>query len=225
MSAESPFSGPNLAAVRELYDLWRQDPRAVDDASADFFARHASERWLAQDEESQGTAPAFDLRAVVGAARLARNIREYGHLSADVNPLAPPAPARTLEPETHGVSEQELRLLPGTIVWPDDPRGAQSAASAISALRQLYSGPIGFDFAHVDALEERQWLRQAAEDHSCAVTLSADESRALLSRLTWVEGLERFLHQTFLGQKRFSIEGTDMLVPMLDLLIADAVAA
>ncbi len=225
MSLHPVFSGPNLAAVRELYDVYRRDPAAVDVETRTFFAAHAGEAWLEGDAEPTATAAGADLRAVVGAARLARNIREYGHLSADVNPLAPPAPARTLEPETHGVSERELALLPGTIVWPDDPRGAQSAAAAIGALRQLYSGPIGFDFAHVDALEERQWLRQAAEDHSCAVTLSADEARALLSRLTWVEGLERFLHQTFLGQKRFSIEGTDMLVPMLDLLIADAVAA
>ncbi len=224
MSQRPEFSGPNLAIVRELYQVYRHDPAAVDAESRAFFASHLGESWLEEEAGGGPTDSAVDLRAVVGTARLARNIREYGHLSADVNPLAPPTPARTLEPKTHGVSEGDLAGLPGTIVFPDDPRGQQTADRAIRELRQVYSGPIGFDFAHVDALEERQWLRQAAEDHAMAVELSAEAAHSLLVRLSWVEGLERFLHQTFLGQKRFSIEGTDMLVPMLDQLITDAVA-
>ncbi len=224
MGRDSDFSGPNLAAVRELYERYRRDPAAVDAESRAFFAAHDGESWLAGEPSATGIAAEVDLRAVVGTARLARNIREYGHLAADVNPLAAPKRALTLQPQTHGVSEVALAGLPGSIVWPDDPRGQHSADQAIDQLRQLYSGPIGFDFAHVDALAERQWLRQAAEDHTMAVHLTAEAERALLARLTWVEGLERFLHQTFVGQKRFSIEGTDMLVPMLDQLIADAVA-
>src|ERR687897_699205 len=103
--------------------------------------------------------------------------------------------------------------------------GAAALAQAIGDLRRIYSGGIGYDFDQVQIAEERAWLREAAESGHYTANLSPEAKTTLLKRLTEVEGFERFLHQTYLGQKRFSIEGTDALVPMLDTIIRDAATA
>jgi 2-oxoglutarate dehydrogenase complex, dehydrogenase (E1) component, and related enzymes len=78
---------------------------------------------------------------------------------------------------------------------------------------------IAFEVEHISSHDERAWLRQAIESGDYRAPLAGDERRGLLARLTAVEALEHFLHRAYLGQKRFSIEGLDVLVPMLDRLI------
>jgi 2-oxoglutarate dehydrogenase E1 component len=92
-------------------------------------------------------------------------------------------------------------------------------------LRETYCGTMAYEFEHISDLEERVWLRRAIESGRYRQTLSDDDERALLTRLTEVEGLETYLRKAFLGQKQFSIEGLDVLVPMLDEAIALAAAA
>jgi 2-oxoglutarate dehydrogenase E1 component len=116
--------------------------------------------------------------------------------------------------------------LPPTIVWPGaNPAAGGTCLDAIARLRAIYSGPQGYDFDHVQDFTERAWLRDAVESGVFSAPLTPEDRRALLRRLSQVEGFERFLHTTFSGQKRFSIEGTDLLVPMLDELIHDAALA
>jgi 2-oxoglutarate dehydrogenase E1 component len=103
--------------------------------------------------------------------------------------------------------------------------GTSNALEAVEQLRQVYSGSIGYDDEHVQIDEERQWLRDAAESRRFFAGFDADYQREILGRLTEVESFERFLHQTFLGQKRFSIEGNDTLIPMLDSIIHLAAVA
>jgi len=118
-------------------------------------------------------------------------------------------------------SESEAHAA--TIVWPGgDTHGARNAREAIAALRAIYSGTLGYEFAHLQDEDERTWLHESVEAGSFRQPLAAEERRELLRRLSEVETFERFLHRTFTGQKRFSLEGTDMLVPMLDELIHDA---
>ncbi len=180
--------------------------------------------------EADTARPAFvaagDVARVVGAARLARSIREYGHLAADIDPLGAPRPGDPmLDPATHGISEADLAALPASIVWRTAGPEAGNALDAIRRLRAIYSGTIGYDYDHVQDFEERAWLREAAEFDRFRPPLAPDERRDLLRRLSEVEGFERFLHATFQGQKRFSIEGSDVLVPMLDALIHAAAEA
>jgi 2-oxoglutarate dehydrogenase E1 component len=104
-------------------------------------------------------------------------------------------------------------------------QGTNNALEAVERLRRVYSGSIGYDDEHVQSDEERQWLRDAAESGRFFEGLDADYQRELLERLTDVETFERFIHQKFPGQKRFSIEGNDMLVPMLDSIIHEAAVA
>src|SRR5690606_17230494 len=120
-------------------------------------------------------------------------------------------------PQTYGITEQDLAELPAgaVTVW-DDKRQFANALEAINHLRAVYSGSTAYEFLHIQDRTERYWLREAAESGRYERALTSEEKQALLKRLTEVEAFERFLHQTYLGQKRFSIEGNDTLVPMLD---------
>jgi 2-oxoglutarate dehydrogenase E1 component len=160
---------------------------------------------------------------VVTAARLARGIREYGHLCADIDPLGAPRPGDPmLEPATHHLTENDLRALPATIVWPSAGPEFASCLEAINRLREIYCGPIGYDFDHVQDFGERAWLHTVVESGTFRTPLSPDQKRVLLRRLTEVEGFERFMHTVYQNQKRFSIEGNDMLIPMLDDIVQRA---
>jgi 2-oxoglutarate dehydrogenase E1 component len=233
----SAFHGPNAGYVLDLYDRYLQDPNSVDpDTRATFEHVDPTEiETLATARPRSGTPPVataaptgpiYDVSAVVGAAALAQAIRDYGHLDVQLDPLGTrPHGAPELHPTFYGLTEAQLAALPvESIPWPANP-DASNAKEAIDDLRRIYSGGIGFDFDQVQIAEERAWLREAAESGQYTANLSPEAKTQLLQRLTEVEGFERFLHQTYLGQKRFSIEGTDTLVPMLDTVIRDAASA
>jgi 2-oxoglutarate dehydrogenase E1 component len=234
MSDLSAFHGPNAGYVLDLYDRYRQDPDSVDPDTRATFERvePAEVEALAATRPRSGappvatsapTGPIYDVSAVVGAAALAQAIRDYGHLDVQLDPLGTsPHGAPELHPTFYGLTEAQLATLPvESVPWPANP-GATNAKEAIDDLRHIYSGGIGYDFDQVQIAEERAWLREAAESGHYTANLSPEAKKKLLKRLTEVEGFERFLHQTYLGQKRFSIEGTDALVPMLDTIIRDA---
>ena len=89
----------------------------------------------------------------------------------------------------------------------------------IALLRRVYSGKVGADFAHLSRGRERHWLRERLERGMLGDPFSAAERRHILGELTAAEGIERYLHTRYVGQKRFSLEGGDSLIPMLDDLI------
>jgi 2-oxoglutarate dehydrogenase E1 component len=97
-----------------------------------------------------------------------------------------------------------------------------TAADVVARLRELYCGTIGYEFEHLGDEVEREWFRRTIESGSASEPLTPEEKRAILNRLTHVDGLERFLGLAFVNAKRFSIEGVDSLVPMLDEAIARA---
>ena len=99
---------------------------------------------------------------------------------------------------------------------------AETLADALPRLRDTYCGTIAYEIEHISDHERRVWLRQAIESGRYRQPLAPDESARLLQRLTEVEGFERYLRKAFLGQKQFSIEGLDVMVPMLDEAIAIA---
>jgi 2-oxoglutarate dehydrogenase E1 component len=244
MSDLRAFSGPNAGYVLELYDRYLIDPSSVDPDLRAFFAdftptlpttngfgKTANGTATAVAEPAVRTvaatalASAPDIARVVGAASLAIDIREYGHLAAQIDPLGSRPPgAPELDPATHGITEGDLAGLPASVVGGPAAAGAANAAEAISRLREIYSGTAGFDFDHVHVAAERLWLTEAVESQRFAQPLDSSSKRALLRRLTDVEAFEKFLHQTYLGAKRFSIEGNDMLVPMLDEVVRSAAA-
>jgi 2-oxoglutarate dehydrogenase E1 component len=145
-----------------------------------------------------------------------------GHLAAETDPLGNRPPGTPeLTPEFHGLSEADLDSIPGSAL------GAEggTAAEVVRRLRSLYSSNVGFEFDHLGEEAEREWLREQIEAGRVQEPLTADEKKAVLRRLTQVDGLERFLGRVYQGYKRFSIEGTDMMVPMLDATIESSAAA
>ncbi|MCY0886486.1 MAG: 2-oxoglutarate dehydrogenase E1 component [Firmicutes bacterium] len=213
---QAAFPGPNLAWAVERWQAFREHPEAVDPAWRAFFAARAQgPAEPSRLEGGAGWAP--------GVRELAQHIRAYGYLQAAVDPLEPPPEP---DPDPAGLSPQQLAAIPARTVWPDLPvTDARSAWDVITRLKGIYCGHTGYDFSHVHDPEERRWLQQAVEEGPGRWQWHPADQLALLWRLVEVEEFERFLHRTFPGQKRFSIEGLDMLVPMLELLARDAAAA
>ncbi|MEO8521872.1 MAG: 2-oxoglutarate dehydrogenase E1 component [Acidobacteriota bacterium] len=218
MAGWQEFTGLNRGYVLELYEKYRRDASSVDAESRALF-----ERWTPPSE----TAPVPDgipLQKVVGAVSLAQSIRMYGHLAARLDPLGNRIGSGdpSLLAETHDVTEDDLRSLPASLVSSPLADGAASMLDVITAFRRVYCSTTGYDYAHVFVPEERQWLRHAAEGGRFRAPADPISPGAILDRLTQVEVFERFLHRVFPGKTRFSIEGLDMLVPLLDEIIGEA---
>ncbi len=213
------FHGPNAGYVLELYERYRQNPESVDPAARAFFAQ-----WTPPVDGTRAdgaVAPAAE--KVMGAVNLAQSIRNYGHLAAQLDPLGSPPPGDpSLSLEAHGITENDLRQLPGHLVGGPVGTRAANAGEAIDELREIYSARIGFDNDHIRLPEEREWLREAAESRRYRPSTEPDYAKALLERLTQVEALEQFLQRAYPTKYRFSIEGLDMMVPMFDELIVSS---
>ena len=212
------FAGVNAAYVLELYERYRQNPESVDPET-----RKAFESWTPETAPPPSAVPGMDTRVVVGAANLVESIRRYGHLAAHLDPLGSvPVGDPSLSPRAHGITDDDLKRLPASLVGGPVAESSSNAYDAIEKLRRIYCSTTGFDYAHVFVPEEREWLRHAAESGRFLPPMDAGSTSSLLNRITQVEVFERFLHRTFPGKTRFSIEGLDMLVPILDEVICGA---
>jgi 2-oxoglutarate dehydrogenase E1 component len=216
------FHGVNAGVVLDWYERYRADPASVDEAVRAFF-----EAVPPPTDASGAASPAAGTvrgpRAIVGAVQLAQSIRRYGHLAAAIDPLGSrPSGDPTLVAATHGVTDDDLRALPASLVGGAIAEGARSMWDVIERLRAIYCSTTGYDIAHIFVPDERHWLHEAIETGRYRAPADPIDPVALLDRLTDVEVFERFLHRTFPGKTRFSIEGLDMLVPILDEVIAEA---
>jgi 2-oxoglutarate dehydrogenase E1 component len=218
------FYGPNAGYVLDLYERYKQNPASVDEATRNLFATWAPDRQEPAPVDGARPLQESEITTSVAASALAHAIRERGHLGAHLDPLgSEPIGDPALLPEMHGISEEDLKRLPPSVIGGHAAEGVANALEAIQALRAMYSGTISYEFDQVKSPDERSWLRDAVGWRLYHRAPDPAESRRLLQRLTQVEAFERYLHRTFPGQKRFSIEGTDTLVPMLDEIISGAI--
>lgn len=230
MAGWTDFTGPNAGYVLELYDRYLENPDAVDADTRAFF-----QHWTPPSENGTGAtstpvavAGLSDMATekVVGAVNLAHSVRAYGHLAATLVPLRDiPRGDPSLEPGAHGLTQEDLQALPASLIGGPVSERAANAWDAIQALRKIYSTTTGYSYEHIHEPEEREWLRDAAEARRFKPTAENFDAVELLKRLTRIEVFEQFLHRTFPGKTRFSIEGLDMLVPILDEIIGDAADA
>ena len=159
------------------------------------------------------------LPVISRATALVQAFRDHGHQLARIDPLgSEPAGHPQLTPAFFGTSMEELAELPVSLVMDENEEG-RSVADALYDLENIYAGSIGYEFEHLDDHVKVDWLWRQIESRSHLPEMSPEERRALLQRLSEAEGMEQFLHRAYLGQKRFSLEGNDTLVPMLDLAI------
>jgi 2-oxoglutarate dehydrogenase E1 component len=181
---------------------------------------------LAAPPEAPGAAvDRMLLGGVAAAMSLVKAHRTHGHLAARLDPLGTePIGDPALDPdrlEPRLTSELQARI-PARVLRLHVP-GA-TLAEALPHLRETYCGTMAYEIEHISSHEQRVWLRQVIESGTYRQPLDAEERKALLRRLSDVEGFERYLRRAFLGQKQFSIEGLDVMVPMLDEAIDLAAA-
>ena len=176
-------------------------------------------------------APAVDgavdealLQAVQAATSLVKAHRTHGHLAARLDPLgSEPVGDPALEPETVKLTPDLMARIPAKVLRVAVKGG--SFAEALPRLQETYCGTIAYEIEHISDHRQRVWLRQVVESGELRQPFAPEDRRRLLERLVEVGALETYLHRTFLGKKRFSIEGLDVLVPMLDETIELAAAA
>src|SRR6058998_2806784 len=159
-----------------------------------------------------------DLKHVAAAMALVKAIRNFGHQAAQLDPLGSTPPGDpALDPGPLGLTSEIMARIPADVLRIYVP--GSTLADAYPRLQETYCGTLSYEVEYIGSHQERVWLRQVIESGEHRKFLTPDDKRRLFSRLTAVETLERFLHRAYLGQKRFSIEGLDVLVPMLDQTI------
>jgi 2-oxoglutarate dehydrogenase E1 component len=216
MNFEHEFHGANLAYILELQERFKNDPNSLDESTRKFFEQSG------MSEVGAAPLPVSNLQTVIATANLAQAIRSQGYLAADLNPLFKLTGDPSLTLDYYNLREEDLRNLSAEIVNLGNTDKGGNAFEAIEILRSIYCGTIGFDYAHVHSRGERDWLHQTAESGRFRDSTQDMNEVKLLERLTQVEAFEMFLHRLYPGKTRFSIEGVDMLIPMLDEMIASA---
>jgi 2-oxoglutarate dehydrogenase E1 component len=158
------------------------------------------------------------LAAMQAATSLVKAHRTHGHLGAHLDPLGtPPIGDPAMDPDTYGLTPDVMRQIPADLLRVYVP--GKSLADVLPALHRTYCGTIAFEIEHISSHEERVWLREHIESGAYRLPFSPDQRIRLLNRLTKVDAMERYLRRTFIGQKTFSIEGLDAMVPMLEELL------
>jgi len=218
----SAFSGPNLGYLMEQYDLFLQNPEEVDAELVELFQQYGAPV-LEEASSSAQTAQTGDVKKVLAAIRLADAIRAFGHYAADLYPLNDrPLDSTKIEPATYGLTDADLAELPASLFFNNVPANVSNGKQAVEYLRSLYTDKIGFEYAHLENESERNWIQSKIESGFFKSKLTAEQKKAVLEQLTRVENFEKFLHKTFVGQKRFSIEGLDTLVVLIDEIVKSA---
>ncbi|WP_462136926.1 2-oxoglutarate dehydrogenase E1 component [Candidatus Mycalebacterium sp.] len=223
---EDLFHGPNSAVVMEIYSLYLKDRSSVSpEARALFDAWTPPENGLSEMQNGGATAArtqaADSSGATVATANLAQAIRLNGHLDSKLDPLGTsPAGDKLLSSEFHGLTEKNLAGIPPSVIDSPITKGCSNAAEVIQKLREVYSSFSGYDFQHIYYSNERLWMMGAAESGKFRPPLTPIDLKSILEQLCKVEALEKFLHKVFPGKFRFSIEGMDMLVPMINEFVS-----
>lgn len=218
--------GPNLGYLIDQYERYLRNSSEVEQELKELFEEMDEEEiahLLAAFPDEPKPQPGQN-ESMLGAAQLAENIRKYGHLAANIYPLGNiQLDISHLELDRYGLTEVDLKKLPAGIICKEAFLENQTALDAFHYLKKVYTGPIAYEFDHVHDVNEKNWLIQRIEGKQFDMNFSIDKRRNLLKRLAEVEGFEKFLHKTFVGQKRFSIEGLDAMVPLIEEMITEAV--
>jgi 2-oxoglutarate dehydrogenase E1 component len=237
--ASTPLSGGNAPYVEALYEQFLSDPQSVDPKWREYFQKlrdgsggeqiHSTvQAGIAQramrPRVLAGASPALTTDAAAKQGAVSRLVQIYanrGHLIAKLDPLGMekrPRP-RVLELSYFGLSEADLDTEFLTGSRPTELAPKLKLREIIAQLEYAYCGTIGAEFAHVSDTEERLWLQDQFLVGRLTGKLSADEQKNVLWQLSAADGLERYLHTKYVGQKRFSLEGGDSLIPLMDDLI------
>ena len=242
MLEPTPLYGGNAAFLDALYEQYLLDPASVDERWRKYFAQlgpagaeraHGPVRADIARRAAQGrgagiTAPASGANAQQAAvSRLIQVWINRGHLVASIDPLGlsrRPRPP-VLDMDYFGLTPADLDTEFFTGSRTDAVPKRMKLRDIVAQLQYIYAGNVGAEFAHMSDSEERLWLQDEFQEGRLKHRFSTEEQRNILWQLTAAEGLERYLHTKYVGQKRFSLEGADAFIPLLDDLIQNCGAA
>ncbi len=157
------------------------------------------------------------LQAVQAATSLLKGYRTHGHLAARLDPLgSEPKGDPAIQPENLNLTPELMSQIPAEILRIGVE--GETLLEVLPRMRAAYCGTMAYQIEHLSSHQQRMWLREMIETGWHRKPLDPEEKRQLLERLIQVFGFERFIEKAYLGQKMFSIEGLDMVVPMLDEL-------
>ncbi len=239
--ASTPLFGANANAVEALYEQFLTDPGSVPPEWQSYFASlgdaateiaHSAIRSELAESARTGRGRATVRRGAPGRAlpsgqkqaAVSRMIQVYslrGHQIADIDPLGlmdRPVPG-VLKLDYLGLTEADMDSEFYTGGLAGTGNSLMKLADILALLKKIYCGKIGAEVAHISRARERLWIRSRFERGMAEGSLTDDERRVILDQLTSAEGIERYLHTRYVGQKRFSLEGGESLIPMIDDLI------
>ncbi len=207
----------NLEAIDAAYQRWRQEPESVDPSWRYFFEGFE----LGASRPAAAPAPAADGSAQTGVVRLIYAYRDLGHFIAHLDPLSD---ARTSHPQ---LELGEFGLSDADLDRPIDPRPFKGLAHAtlaelLKALRDTYCRTIGVEYRHIQDTGIRHWLEERMEPVRNRPHFDRARKIRILKCLHYAELFERFLHTRYSGQKRFSLEGAETLIPVLEAIVENA---
>ena len=231
--ASSPLSGGNAPLVERLYEQFLENPESVGDEFRSYFEGIAdgsreTPRGAVEEELKISArrpagvaiaAPMSLLQKEMGVLQLIEAYRLRGHLLASLDPLGLVKPERPpeLDPSTHGLVQADFETEFAVPHLGD--RITMTLREVMERLQTIYCGTIGAELAHITSAEERHWLQDRFESAVAGRGMTSDERKNILVQLTAAEGIERYLHTRYVGQKRFSLEGGESLIPLLYDLI------
>ncbi|MGD2113045.1 MAG: 2-oxoglutarate dehydrogenase E1 component, partial [Gammaproteobacteria bacterium] len=240
LQQSSLLDGTNGSWLETLYESWLRDPDTVDERWHTWFRDLPQVNGQAvdvlhselRDEFSRLTGRLRGHRIArvtesrleyerkqVRVLQLINAYRFRGHQYAKTDPLQQQAATQVSELDLHyhGLSQEDLSTVfrTGSLVGPEKA----TLEHILNALNRTYCETIGAEYMHISATEEKRWIQQRLESVQSHPGISADRQEWLLQRLTAAEGIERYLHSRYVGQKRFSLEGGESLIPLMGEMI------
>ncbi len=241
LQQSSLLDGTNSAWLESLYEAWLRDPGAVDERWHAWFQAlprvngqvvddvfhselrnefsrltgHLRGHRIARVTESRLVYERKQVRVL----QLINAYRFRGHQYAGTDPLQhrETASVSELALRYHDLSEDDLNTVfrTGSLVGPE----TATLENILIALNRTYCETIGAEYMHISETEEKRWIQRRLESVQSHPGIAPEKQQWLLQRLTAAEGIERYLHSKYVGQKRFSLEGGESLIPLMDELI------
>lgn len=233
---DSYLSGDNDAYLEELYETYLKTPDGVAPEWRDYFKQlsvatdvsHSAIRNyfadLVRQPRTAQTGQGVDLfqqKQQEKVIDLIAAYRSLGHLQANIDPLGlyRGIDNPTLELSYYGFTDADLNTVFDVGSFGVMQKSSATLKEIYQALRQTYCGSIGIEYMHILQLEEVDWIQKRMEKEWSHFTLIKEQKQRILERLIVADGLEKYLGFKYVGQKRFSLEGGDSLIPLLDALV------
>ncbi|MBS0433668.1 MAG: 2-oxoglutarate dehydrogenase E1 component [Proteobacteria bacterium] len=245
--SNSYLFGGNAPYVEEMYEAYLDNPGSVPDNWRAYFdalqhvpatdgsnARDVAHAPVIESFAQRAKANAFAVKASASELAVARKqvhvqsliaaYRSLGARWADLDPLQrqerPKIPE--LEPAFYDLSESDMDITFSATNTYFTTAEQQTLREIVQALRETYCGTIGAEFMHITEPVEKRWWQQKLESIRSKPNFSAEQKKHILDRLTAAEGLERYLHTKYVGQKRFSLEGGESFIASMDAVVQGA---